>query len=343
MEKHFFGELSDFRKVTAYTINNPQGASMTVLDYGCTIQSLKIPNKDHGLTDVVLAYDTAIEYENNTFFFGATIGRYANRIGDGKFTLNEKSYKLACNDGPNHIHGGNEGFDAKIWDVETIGEKLVFSCVSPDGDEGYPGNLNVKVTMELTDKFEVIITYDAISDADTILNLTNHSYFNLNGLGNALEQELKIYAAEITESDADSLTTGILLSVEGTPFDFSNSKAIKRDIDEDCQQLKFVGGYDHNFILSDTAHLKLAGELTGLDTGISMLVHTTEPGMQLYSGNSIPSHIVCGNRQIGIRDAICLETQKFPNSMAHPHFPTPVLKANTPYHSETIYTFKTFK
>ena len=341
MHSKSFGKLLDGRQVTGYTIEHPQGHSMTVLDYGCTIQGIEIASPNGHITDVVLGYDTGAEYEVNNCFFGGTIGRYGNRIGGGHFTLNQKKYELACNDGANHLHGGNFGFHTQMWDVQTQGEKLVLSRLSPDGEEGYPGNLTISVTMELRDDGAVVITYNAISDADTILSLTNHSYFNLNGHGSALAQELKIYGDKLTENDAGALPTGKYLPVEGTPFDFSTFKAIGADIEEEHIQLKFGGGYDHNYALSDEKHLKLGAELKGLETGISMTVQTTEPGMQFYSGNFITPAMGKGGHGVNRRDGICLETQKFPNSMAHPHFPTPVLKAGVGYETQTIYQFKT--
>ncbi|MFI3313449.1 MAG: aldose epimerase family protein [Eubacteriales bacterium] len=335
-----FGQLPNGKEVTAYTISHENGTSMTVLDYGCTIQALEIPDKNGNPVDVVLGYDDATGYWNGKCFFGATIGRYGNRIGKGKFTLTGVEYQLNCNDGENTLHGGPMGFDRQIWAlIDHSDEKLTFFRISPDGEEGYPGGLGVTITMTLTTAGKLTIAYDALSDKDTVLSLTNHTYFNLNGDGSAMEQVLQLHGDQITEGDAGCLPTGKFLDVAGTPFDFRTPKPIGQDIDVEWEQTKLAGGYDHNVVLSSQETLKFAAKLTGLDTGITMTTETTEPGMQFYSGNFISEHMGKKSKLATRRSAICLETQKFPDSPNNPHFPSSVLKAGEAYHSETIYTF----
>ncbi len=313
---------------------------MTVLDYGCTIQALSVPDKNGAPVDVVLGYDTAAEYWDGQCFFGATIGRYGNRIGKAQFSLGGTQYQLAVNDGENTLHGGELGFDRQFWALKSSTEdSLSFFRISPDGEEGYPGNLEVTVTLTLTAQGKLTLAYDAISDADTVLSLTNHTYFNLNGSGDALAQLLQIQADQITEGNEACLPTGEFLDVTGTPFDFRTEKPIAQDIETPWVQTQYAGGYDHNVVLSDPGQMKYAAKLTGLDTGITMTTHTTEPGMQFYSGNFITEHMGKKGQKAFRRCAICLETQKFPDSPNNPHFPSSTLPAGVAYHSETIYTF----
>ena len=285
MTEFKFGVAGDGRTVTAYCLENARGAKATILDYGCVVQSLCVPNAQGGLTDVVLGYDTAAEYEKNNGCFGAAIGRFANRIGGGEFTLNGQTFHLACNDRGNHLHGGLRGFDRMIWKAEQKDGALVLSRLSPDGEENYPGNLSVRITYTLTDTNELRIDYDADTDADTIVNLTNHSYFNLDGEGSVLGHKLQVFAEQITENDAHCLPTGKLLDVAGTPLDFRHPKEIGQDIDSQDTQMRYGGGYDHNFVLSGAETLKKAAVLSGSSSGIQMTVYTTQPGVQIYSSN----------------------------------------------------------
>lgn len=338
--KHFvFGRTKEGNDVTAYYLENKSGAGAVILDYGCTVQSLWVPNARGEMTDVVLGYDTVSEYEDNGGYVGATIGRVANRIGGSAFTLNGKMYRLARNDGVNHLHGGLRGFDKVIWSADIKGDAVVFTRVSPDGEEGYPGNLAVTITYVLTDHNDLGITYDARSDADSVVSLTNHSYFNLSGRGSVLGHDLQIFAAQFTENDQNCLPTGRLLDTAETPFDFSKPKKIGQDIELPDLQLCCGGGYDHNFVLSDQTELKRAAILHSADTGISMTVLTTLPGMQVYSGNTLAARKGKNGSRIDRRDGICLETQVYPNAMANAHFPSPVLKAGEHYHTETVYRF----
>ena len=343
-----FGTLSTVEPVTAARLTNAQGMSVVVLDYGATIQSLLVPDRNGNPVDVVLGYDTAAEYEANDAYLGATIGRVANRIGGASFSLHGTTYQLARNDGENHLHGGISGFDKRIWDMRTEDGCIICSRLSPDGEEGYPGNLSVTVTFMLTEDNGLHITYDADTDADTPVNLTNHSYFNLDGnggvdgLGGSLDEgadvlshQLQVFADRFCENDGGCLPTGRLLDVAGTPFDFRKEKAIGADINADDEQLHLAGGYDHNFCLSGHRAAILRSE----QSGICMAVDTDLPGMQIYSGNFLTKRKGKDGGIIDYRGAICLETQLYPNAMAFDHFPSPVLRAGQHLHTETVYSF----
>ena len=314
-----FGTLADGRAVTAATLTNKSGASMTVLDYGAAIHS-----------------HTVEEYVQHTEFLGATIGRVGNRIGKAEFSLNGTTYHLYKNDGENHLHGGKEGFDRKLWRMAAQGESLLCWRTSPDGEEGYPGNLQVRVCFTLTDENRLRIVYDADTDADTLVNLTNHSYFNLNGHGSVLDHSVQIFAERFTENDAGCLPTGKLLWVEGTPFDFRQEKTIGADIGADEEQLILAKGYDHNYVLCG----KKAAVLYGPETGIEMTVETDLPGMQFYTGNFLPECKGKNGSVINYRYAACFETQLYPNAMNCYGFPSPVLRAGAHLHSETDYAFR---
>ena len=338
-----FGQLKDGTDVTAYRIENSIGASVTLIDYGATIQSLKVPDCTGKLTDVVLGYDTAAEYEDGDGFLGATIGRVGNRIGGAQFSLNGKTYRLADNDNGNCLHGGVRGFDKCLWKGEAVPAKagvledsVVFTRLSPDGEENFPGNLTVRVTFTLTMDNALRIRYDADTDQDTLVCLTNHAYFNLEGKGSVLDHLLTVYADRFCENDPHCLPTGKLLPVEGTPFDFRTKKAIGRDIKADDVQLRNGGGYDHCYVLSG---LK-AAVLTAPGTGIRMQVFTDLPGMQFYTGNFLPECRGKNGSVINYRYAACFETQLYPNAMNCYGFPSPVLRAGAHLHSETDYAFR---
>ena len=331
-----FGKLSDGRAVSAAKLTNGTGASLTVLDYGATIQSLCIPDRDGIPLDVVLGYDTAEEYEKNGDYLGATIGRVGNRIAKAEFSLNGKTYVLDKNDGENHLHGGKEGFDKKIWRMAAQGESLLCWRTSPDGEENYPGNLKVQVLFTLTADNRLVLTYDADTDADTLVNLTNHSYFNLAGKGDVLGHRLQIFAERFAEGDSGCLPTGTLLKVEGTPFDFRTEKEIGTDIGADDVQLKRAGGYDHNYVLCGSK----AAVLYCPETGIEMTVETDLPGMQLYTGNFLTERKGKNGSVFGWRYAACFETQLYPNAMNCYAFPSPVLRAGAHLHTETSYAFR---
>lgn len=339
-----FGQLSDGREVTAYRIENSCGASATLINYGAAVQSLRVPGRTGALTDVVLGYDTAAEYEKNDGFLGATIGRVGNRIGGAKFSLNGTTYCLADNDRGNCLHGGIRGFDKCLWEAAAASsgteagapeDSVSFTRLSPDGEEGFPGNLTVRVTYTLTEENALRIRYDADTDKDTLVSLTNHSYFNLEGRGTVLDHLLTIHADRFCENDSGCLPTGRLLPVEGTPFDFRTEKPIGRDLEADHIQLKNGGGYDHCYVLSGMN----AAVLYAPGTGIRMRVITDAPGMQLYTSNFLPPRPCQGGQVFGLRDAAALETQLFPNGMNCYGFPSPVLRAGQHLQSETVYAF----
>jgi aldose 1-epimerase len=340
-----FGRTADGGTVTAWCLRNHQGAQAVILDYGCTVQSLVVPDARGGFTDVVLGYDTVHEYEDNGGYIGCAVGRFANRIGKGAFTLNEKTYLLARNDGENHLHGGLRGFDKYIWDSEVQGNSLALTRLSPDGEENYPGNLSVRITYTLTDDNALRLAYDADTDADTIVNLTNHSYFNLNGQGSVLQHFLQVFADAYTGIDKNCLPTGAFQPTAGSAFDFRELKQIGRDIDAPDIQLHYGSGYDHNFVLSGSFMLispvksRKAAVLYSPESGIRMTVLTTQPGMQVYSGNHLTNRKGKNGIKFGRRSAVCLETQCFPDAMSHANFPSPVLRPDMHYHEETVYRF----
>ena len=330
-----FGKTAAGQSVTAWRIES--GAlSVVILDYGATIQSLIVPDRADKPVDVVLGYDTVAAYEQNAGYLGATIGRVGNRIGGACFTLNGKTYQLAKNNGENYLHGGIRNFSKVIWQAEAVGDAAVrFSRLSPDGEENYPGNLQVSVTFTLADG-GLQISYDADTDADTLVNLTNHAYFNLNGGGTALTHLLQINAEKFTENDAGCLPTGRFIAVAGTPFDFRSAKPIGRDIHADDVQLRNGEGYDHNFVLTGSQD---AAVLYSEQSGICMTTRTTMPGVQVYSANHLTPRQGKHGAAYDVRHAICLETQLFPNAMRCYGFPSPILHTGEHLHSETAYLF----
>ena len=336
-----FGSTREGEAVRAYTICNELGASATLLDYGATVQSLCVPNRDGGLTDVVLGYDSVEAYETHDAYIGATVGRFANRLGGAHFSLNGREYTLAKNNGDNCLHGGVRGFNDYVWKAETPDDYTVrFSRLSPDGEENFPGNLAVSVTFRLSpNDCNFGMTYEAMSDADTLVNLTNHSYFDLSGCGRAMEQTLCIHAERYLELGAGTLPTGQSANVSGTPFDFLSPKPVGRDLGEDDAQLRLGGGYDHNFCLSG----HLAAEMESAVTGIRMEVFTTMPGLQLYTANFLGDQPGKGGRMMHDRCAVALETQLWPDAMNHWGFPSPVLRRGEKLISTTCYNFSTNK
>lgn len=339
--QELFGTTRGGVPVYRFCIENASGASVSVMNYGCTIQAIRVPDRNGTLTDVCLGYRTLAEYEQNNGYLGAVVGRHGNRIEKGIFQLNGTEYHLAVNDGPNHLHGGICGFDKRVWDASIEGQSVMFHRLSPDGEEGYPGNLDVRVTYTFTDDNRLLLQYRAETDADTVVNLTNHCYFNLSGEGKGTIRNhiLRIPAESFTENDADCLPTGAVLSVEGTPFDFRESKEIGRDMDVDCPQLRNGKGYDHNFILDGGDGEKVAAELYSPDTGIAMTVRTTMPGVQFYSGNVLDGPVGKSGAPYETNMGLCLETQYFPNAMSCPHFPSPVLHKGALYAHDTSFTF----
>lgn len=337
---HSFGKTKDGRAVTLYRMENVAGGVLELLDYGCTVRAICVPDRAGKLVDVALGYDTIAEYEAGDGYLGAVIGRYGNRLGHAQFVLNGKTYPVAKNDGENHLHGGNVGFDKYIWDASVTDDgRVSFTRCSPDGEEGYPGALYVKVTYAWSDDNALTISYGATTDADTVLNLTNHTYFNLAGGGSVLDEELTVHADAFLENDEGCLPTGNILPVQGTPFDFNAAKAIGRDIEAECVQLKNAGGYDHNFLVGEAGVTKEVAVLYAPSTGIGMRVTTTTPGMQVYSGNFLTERAGKDGARFGRRDAVCLETQFYPDSPAHPAFPSAVLHKGETYAQQTTYGF----
>jgi aldose 1-epimerase len=334
----------DGKAVQLYTLTNPSGASVKITNYGGRVVSILVPNKDNKLVDVALGYDSVKSYQKEgESFFGALIGRYGNRIGKGKFTLAGKEYQLQLNNGPNTLHGGTDGFFSKVWDAKQDGQKLELSYVSKDGEAGYPGTLTVKVVYTLTDANALQIDYTATTDQTTIVNLTNHTYFNLSGEGSGtiLDHELMIAADAYTPVDSTLIPTGKLQSVKGTAFDFTIAKAIGKDIEKVDEQLKFGKGYDHNFALRKNDGKTPVAIVKSPVTGITMEVYTTEPGLQFYCGNFMTGidKDGKGGKSYPHRSAFCLETQHFPDAPNHPNFASTVLNPGETYTTSTTYKF----
>ena len=340
MQTYFFGNTRDGETVTAYRLENKKGAAAVILDYGGIVHSLFVPNAQGGLTDVVLGYDSVSEYEENDGYLGAIIGRVAGRLAGAELILDGTVRQLAKNDGENQLHGGVRGFDRFVWKAEAEGAALVLSRLSRDGEENYPGNLLTRVRYELTEDCELKISYEAETDADTVVSLTNHSYFNLGGTGSVLGHVLQLQADRFAETNDESLTTGRLLPVEGTVFDFIVPKEIGRDLNAENEQLKLVSGYDHTFALAEGAGLKEASSLFCPETGIRMRTFTTLPGVQLYIANHLSPRRGKSGAQYDRRHAVCLETQLFPNALKNPNFPSPILRKGETTRSETIYRFE---
>jgi aldose 1-epimerase len=347
IQKQPFGKTADNQAVDLYTLTNVNGVEAKITNYGGLLISLKVPDRQGKLGDIVLGYDHLEGYLKSTPFFGALVGRYGNRIAKGKFTLNGKEYKLAQNNGENHLHGGIKGFDKVLWQALEVKEKngvgLKLSYVSKDGEEGYPGNLSVTVVYTLTDQNELKIDYTATTDQDTVVNLTHHSYFNLAGSGSILNHEMMINADKFTPVDQGLIPTGELRSVKGTPMDFTKPVAIGARIEQPYDQLVIGRGYDHNFVLNGAmGKLKLAARVYEAQSGRVMEVYTREPGVQFYTGNFLDGSIKGKGEQVyQQRYGFCLETQHFPDSPNHPEFPSTVLKKGQRYATTTIYKFST--
>lgn len=349
--KASFGKTADGESVDIYTLKNRNGMEAKITNYGGIVVSLTAPDRNKKYADVVLGFNDLDSYLKGHPYFGAIIGRYGNRIAKGRFTLNGVEYKLAVNNGENHLHGGIKGFDKVVWTAKPMktkaGAVLSLTYLSKDGEEGYPGNLTVKVDYTLTNRDELRIDYFAQTDKDTVTNLTHHSYFNLAGEGNGdiLSHQLMINANQFTPTDAGSIPTGELRNVQGTPFSFLTSTTIGARIDQDDQQLKFGGGYDHNWVVNGKAgSLRQAATAYESTSGRVMEVWTTEPGVQFYTGNFLDGTLTGkSGKPYPKRSGFCLETQHYPDSPNKPAFPTTTLKAGKPYRSTTIYRFSARK
>jgi aldose 1-epimerase len=335
------------QSVDLYTLTNAHGLETKIMNYGGIVVSLRVPDRRGAFDDVVLGYDTLEAYLTSTPYFGALIGRYGNRIGKGRFTLNGVEYKLAINNGENSLHGGVKGFDKVVWNARPLktknGPALELTYLSRDGEEGYPGNLSARVIYTLTNSNELKIDYFATTDKDTVVNLTHHSYFNLAGQGNGdiLNHRLTIAANFFTPIDAGSIPTGEFRNVKGTAFDFTGGATIGSRINQDDEQLKFGNGYDHNWLLNGKmSKLQQVATVVEDTTGRMMEVWTTEPGMQFYSGNFLDGTLTGkGGKVYQRRYGFCLETQHYPDSPNKPTFPSTVLKRGRRYRSTTVYRF----
>ncbi len=351
MKKNIYGNLQNGTPIYEYLLTNANQMEVRVINYGGILTAVNVPDRQGSVRNVVLGFDNLADYETRNAYFSTITGRYANRIAKGRFTLDGKTYQLAINDGSNHLHGGLQGFDKQVWDVvreisDETGEGIELHYFSPDGEENYPGNLDVTVTYLLTGKNELRIDYHATTDAPTVINLTNHSYWNLTGEGSGevYKHVLQLNADQFTPVDETSIPLGEIRLVAGTPLDFRQPKAIVDGIRSANEQIAFVRGFDHNWVLQrpsfeDTSLIK-AAEVTEPTSGRRMEVWTTEPGIQFYSGNFLdgsrygPSHHAY--RQ---GDGLALETQHFPDSPNQPTFPSTVLRPGEAYTSTTIYKF----
>lgn len=337
----FFGYTRDGQAVTQYTMTNESGMSVDIISYAASIRAIRVPDRDGKLVDVALGYDTVPEYEEDRCFFGNLVGRFANRLRDARFSIDGVEYQLQPNEGPNHLHGS---YCFRVFQGEIRGNTLSFSFLSPDGEEGYPGNLSVRYSYTLTEDNKLVLDYQAVTDKATVVNLTNHVYLNLGGhnSGDMLDTVLQMQASQYTENDSASLPTGKLCTVEGTPFDFRTPKAIGQDIGADHEQIAFGGGYDLNMVLDQPSMEKPAASAWSPRTGITMDYFTTQPGTQFYSGNFIAPNGPRpgkGGAMYDSRQAFCLESQHYPCSPDFPQFPTTVLRPGETYRQLAAYQF----
>ena len=340
-----FGELADGTPVEIYTLRNNRGLEARVISYGAIIVSLRTPDSDGQYADIVLGFDNLEGYVQHSPYFGAVVGRYANRIARGRFTLDGRAHELPINDPPNTLHGGSRGFDKLVWtgSARSSDDELELTCTSPDGDQGFPGELTARVTYTLTDENELRVEYRATTTKPTPVTLSQHSYFNLTGEArrDVLNHLITLSADRYTPVDATMIPTGELASVEGTPFDLRLPTRIGARVDVDDEQLRHGGGFDHNFVLNRTEPgLMHAGHVAEPDSGRIMEIYTTEPGVQFYSGNSLDGSIRGkGGRAYGRRCGFCLETQHFPDSPNHPGFPSTILRPGEELTSRTVFAF----
>jgi aldose 1-epimerase len=344
LTREHFGTMPTGDAVDLYTFKNGH-IEVRITNLGATITAIRTPDRDGHLGDIVLGFDDFKGYLGNAPFFGVVVGRYGNRIAKGRFSLDGHQYTLAKNNGENHLHGGLAGFDKKVWAPRVLesdaGPSLQLTYVSKDGEEGYPGTLTATVIYTLTAKNELAIAYSATTDKKTVINLTNHSYFNLAGTGDILAHEVTIDADRFTPVDRTLIPTGELRPVAGTPFDFTKPTAVGARIDQKDEQIQFANGYDHNWVLNHTpGTMALAARVTDPSSGRVLEVSTTEPGVQFYTGNFLDGTVTGkGGRAYQKRTALCLETQHFPDSPNHPAFPTTVLEPGQTYATRTTFAF----
>lgn len=348
--KNNFHQMIDGKQVDLFILKNRNNVQAAITNYGGRLVSLLVHDKDNRLVDVVAGFDSVQQYQTSTEpYFGATIGRYGNRIAKGKFSLDGVSYSLFTNNGPNTLHGGKKGFQAVVWDAKQIGDSILeLSYLSKDMEEGFPGNLQVKVVYQLTANDELKLTYEASTDKKTVVNLTNHAFFNLNGAGSGTINDHLLFmnADRFTPVDSTLIPTGQIVPVANTPFDFRSLTAIGKNLNANDVQLKNGSGFDHNFVLNTntTSSLNHAATVVGNKTNIQMDVYTEEPGLQFYGGNFMQSkNQMKGGSRDDFRTAFCLETQHFPDSPNQPSFPSTVLAPGKSYHSMSIYQFSVKK
>lgn len=338
-----FGITATGECIHSYHLENASGAYVEIIDFGCRLVNIVVPDRNGNMTDVCLGLTSADNYKNDNTSLGAVVGRVANRIKDGRFSLNGKDYSLAINCGSNHLHGGIIGYGSKIWNADIKDNRLVFTMHSEDGEEGYPGNLTLTVTYGWSEDNELSIVYEASTDQDTLINVTSHGYFNLNGegKGDVLSHELFIDADKITELDDSQAPTGEFISVEGTPFDFRTLHTISKFMSLEHEQFAKSGTYDHNFVINGTG-LREAAVLQSKESGIRMTCFTDQPGLQLY----VPNQPTSQSGKHGIpyekNSSVCLETQHFPDAINHENFPSIILKPGENFYSKTLYHFSTF-
>jgi aldose 1-epimerase len=339
-----FGTLPDGREATLYTLTNANGMVAKISNLGGVIAQLHVPDRDGVLADVCHGFDDVTPYMGDSHYFGALIGRYGNRIANGRFTLDGVEHQLDINNGANHLHGGADGFHRRLWDAETFNTPksvgLILTYVSPDGEQGYPGTAEVTVIYELRNDNELRIAFHAVADQATPMNLTNHAYFNLAGQGDILGHELTIFGDAYTPVDSGLIPVGAPAQVEGTPFDFRTPHAIGERIDQKDEQLGFGAGYDHNFVLTkEQGALQVAARVVEPSSGRVLEVLSQEPGIQFYSGNFLHDGVTGKGRIYGHRSAFCLEPQHFPDSPNRPDFPSTILRPGEEYSTVMAYKF----
>ena len=342
MRETQFGRIKSGEVAKLFTLTNNLGMSISVSNYGATLVRVIVPDSDGYPVDVVLGYDHAEGYENGGVFFGASVGRNANRIGGAAIVVNDVRYELEKNDGENNLHSGNNPYSKRIWDVRNKNnQKVTFTLHSADGDQGYPGTLDMEVTYELTEENEVRISYHCSPNKDTLINMTNHSYFNLNGhaTGDILNHTVAINADAFTRADKYSIPTGEIVPVKGTPMDFKKKKKVGKEIDAAYEAVQFGNGYDHNWVLNDAGSFRKVAIATGDRSNITMEVYTDLPGMQFYTANFVENEHGKDGAVYQKRDAMCFETQYFPDAVHHENFEQPIFKAGDIYQTSTMYKF----
>lgn len=337
-----FGTTEKGQKALLYTMKNDAGTSVSVSDYGAALVSLFVRGKDGNPVDVVLGYDDVTGYEKGGDSIGATVGRNANRIGGASIEINGVTYELDKNDNGNNLHSGYDYYNKRFWDVaENADDHVTFRLHSPDKDQGYPGALDMYVTYTLDEDSMLTIHYEAVPDKDTVINMTNHSYFNLNGhdSGTVLNHSVTLDAESFTPADRESIPTGEIRSVDGTPMDFRSGKTLGKEIDADYEPLRLGGGYDHNWVLKNEGRFDKVAEVMADRSGIRMEVYTDLPGVQMYTANFLNGEPGKEGALYGRRSAVCLETQYFPDAIHHDNFPGPVCRAGEKYDTRTAYRF----